>query len=356
MKKKVLLVNNGYPSPSHPNYTTYIASIEDCMISANCDVERLVISYNKHICFLYQFILYAIYWFKAFSKNLSRYDYVYINHAPYVWTVFFNPTFNKRNTIVHWHGNEAIIQSIFLRIVRYIIKRRIIGCHHVCPSEYYKRVISKELSIPLPDIIVSPSGGVDTLLFVPDECKKNIHEKFVLGFSSGMSKGKGSDIIMHLIENAAIISERTKSEILFHIIDYGEDMNKYRDKLVENKSVVLLPKNSKKEMPSFYNGIDLLLMSSMRKGESLGLVVLEAMSCGKPVVSFNSFAFPEFVLSGVSGETVKPSSSINENTNRFIEAIQKIVENYSAYQPRKVVETYYSKEYVINQYKELFIL
>lgn len=353
---KVLIINNGYPSPYLPNYTTYIASIAECLAKANCDVDKMVIYYNHKISILYKIAVYIKFWFKAFTKNLREYDYIYINHAPYVWPIFFNPTFTKMRTFVHWHGDEAVVKSTFLCVTRLLIRKRIIGCRHICPSEYFKSVVSKEIRIPLPEIIVSPSGGVDTDLFVPEKHNsKNIKKEFILGFSSGMSKGKGSDIIMKLVENAYLIEKKLKSKILFYIIDYGKDMCSYRERLVKCKNVVLVTKMSKQKMPSFYNGIDLLLMCSRRRSESLGLVVLEAMSCGKPVVSFNSFAFPELIIPDKTGEMATVSDDIDTNVDNFTTAIYKVISNYNIYSPRTVVINNYSKEYVIGQYKELLL-
>jgi Glycosyltransferase len=109
---------------------------------------------------------------------------------------------------------------------------------------------------------------------------------------------------------------------------------------------------SKNEMPLFYESIDILLMSSQRS-ESLGLVTLEAMSCGKPVICFNKFAFPEFVISGVTGELVDYSQN-DDNVDGFINAIERVVKSYKNYHPRDIVVNKYSCDYVIAQYKEMF--
>lgn len=352
-RAKVLLINNGYPSPFHPNYATYIASIAECLAEANCDVDKMMIYYNHKISTIYQIVVYIKFWFIAFTKNLCEYDYIYINHAPYAWPVFFNITFRKKRTIVHWHGNEVVVKSLFLNIARLVIKKRIKGCRHISPSQYFKTIVSSELGIPLQDILVSPSGGVDTSIFFPD-LKTKDSESIILGFSSGMSKGKGSDIIMNLVTIVGELEKRIKRKVLFYIIDYGKDMYLYRERLCSNKNVVLIPKMPKNDMPAFYNDIDLLLMSS-RRSESLGLVVLEAMSCGKPVVSFESFAFPEFVLSGQSGEMVMYSEDIEVNTENFCDAICRVISTYDNYAPRAVVSNNYSKEYVVKQYMELFV-
>lgn len=352
--RKILLVNNGYPSPILPNYTTYIASMKECLEKAGLWVDVLAIKYTRKKNLWYMAYSYAKFWLRCISINLCKYDYIYINHAPFVWPLFFNMTLNCSKVFVHWHGDEVVKQNCFLKISRAIISIKILKCRHIVPSCYFQTVISELLGVKMEDITVSPSGGVDVELFRKNTKTENFDKSFVLGFSSGMSKGKGADLIMKLIEKVNSIEEKTGKRIIFNIVDYGEDMAEYYDLLSKNVSVILTPKMPKNKMPEFYSKINLLLMSSRRKSESLGLVVLEAMSCEKPVVSFNMFAFPEFVISGISGEMVQYSDNVSKNADNFISAICKVHDNYSSYKPRSIILKRYSESHVIEQYKKLF--
>jgi len=110
------------------------------------------------------------------------------------------------------------------------------------------------------------------------------------------------------------------------------------------------PKMKKNEMPRFYNTIDLLLFPSC-VSESLGLVVLEAMSCGVPVITFDFCAFPEFVISNVSGEKVELKDSFDDNLEGFIRAIVHVKDNRHLYRPRDIVIEKYSEDMTIKNYK-----
>ena len=354
LPQKILLLNNGYPSSFLPNYTTYIASIEECLKEAGFIVDKIVICYNQKRSKPYILYCYLIFWLKALFKDLSSYDFVYINHAPYVWPIFYNLTFKSNKTFCHWHGNEAIVDSVFLKFARKVVFNKGKGCRHICPSEYYKKLLNAKLGIPHEILFVSPSGGVDVELFVSSKVQSSRKNNFVLGYTSGMSEGKGAELIMSMIESSEAIENELGGKVIFKIIDYGEDMPKYRKRLLENRNVELVPKMPKRDMPLFYGGINLLLMSS-RRSESLGLVALEAMSCGKPVVTFNKFAFPEFVKSGISGELVELCEDEMKNVNNFIAAIKRIVQNYERYDPRNVVLDGYSKNFVVSQYQSLFV-
>ncbi len=112
---KVLLVNNGFPSKANPNYTTYIKSIQDCLESAGFNVETLVISYDKPITKYRKFLKYIAFWFKCLSQNLKNIDYIYVNHLPYCWPIVFNHTLKSNRVLIHWHGNELVGKSTFLK-------------------------------------------------------------------------------------------------------------------------------------------------------------------------------------------------------------------------------------------------
>ncbi len=351
--KKVLNINNGYPSDKYPNYCTYIKTISECLESAGANVEILVIKYNRDGGILYKLTKYIIFWHQLFWKKLKDYDLVYINHFPFCWPVLFNPTIIKSRTIIHCHGDEIVGCNPIIKRIRSICQNRLSEIRFIVPSNYFKAISSNVLNIPQDHILVSPSGGIDTDVFIPQTCKKKWNEILTLGFSSGLSIGKGADIIMLLVNNAHIIEDLVKEKVHFRVIDYGADIAKYRHQLESQERVTLVPKLPKDKMADFDNSIDILLMPSQRLGESLGLVVLEAMSCDKPVITFNKFAFPEFVISGVSGELVEFSQDKYESLKRFISAIQLIKENYISYQPRSIVLKGYSKGFVINQYKEL---
>ena len=99
-------------------------------------------------------------------------------------------------------------------------------------------------------------------------------------------------------------------------------------------------------MSNFYNAIDMLVFPT--KGESLGLVGLEAMCCNKPVVGTNKFALPEYIISGLTGETFEYN-----NLNSLKLSLVKCINALQTYHARDFVLENYSRKKVVEQYKEL---
>lgn len=77
--------------------------------------------------------------------------------------------------------------------------------------------------------------------------------------------------------------------------------------------------------------------------EPFGLVLIEAMSCGTPVVAFNHGAIPEVVVNGSTGFVV-------ENDSQMVEAVKKIG-SINRMACRRHVEQNFTIEKMINDYE-----
>lgn len=79
--------------------------------------------------------------------------------------------------------------------------------------------------------------------------------------------------------------------------------------------------------------------------EPFGLVMIEAMSCGTPVVAFRNGSIPEVVLDSKTGFVV-------DNENEMIEAVKKI-DQISREKCRKHVEENFTVEKMIDNYEKV---
>ena len=256
--------------------------------------------------------------------------------------------------IVHWHGNELIGNNRFLRFTHNIIKPKINDFLHIVPSQYFRnKLIEKFPKIDTKKIYISPSGGVDTKLFKPS-VKKEAQKIFNIGFAASLTKDKGADVLLELMKDTKEIELATGKKIGYKVINYGKEAEYYINQFNhQNEEVEIFSKMEKIAMPQFYNSISLLIMPSVREGESLGLVALEAMSCGTPVVTYNLFAFPEFIKTEESGELSEYSNDFMSSVDNIKKEIIKAIINYEKYHPRDQILNTYSKEKVSDFYRGL---
>jgi glycosyltransferase involved in cell wall biosynthesis len=288
---------------------------------------------------------------KLITKPLVPYEFIYINHAPFAIPVFLRPSLYKKGVVIHWHGNELVLKNFYLKFALSFLKSRIQNMLHIVPSLYFQNELKRTLGINEDRIKISPSGGIDTCLFVPSNEKRKNRE-IAIGFASALSKPKGSDLILEILRKRSIVEANINKPVEFHVIDYGSDKNEFikicND---ENLPVYIYNKMPKEKMVAYYNSLDILLMPSRR--ESLGLVALEAMSCNIPVIAYDICAFPEYVIPGKSGLLITPYEDRDEDIEAFINAIIFMFHNKNNFNPRSIILDNYSTQRVIKQYEGL---
>lgn len=186
------------------------------------------------------------------------------------------------------------------------------------------------------DIVIVPPG-VDTSRFYPipkDEAKEVIDiplESRLILFVGRIEPLKGID---NLINAIGIIHQRGESDccILRLAIIGGEpnavpeEMNAemaHLQEMVEELGienfVVFLGKRDQKMLPYYYSSAEVVVMPSYY--ESFGMVALEAMACGTPVVASQIGGLAFLVKDGETGYVV-PGNDVNLLADRLIKIIK----------------------------------
>lgn len=102
---------------------------------------------------------------------------------------------------------------------------------------------------------------------------------------------------------------------------------------------------------SFHEKIDILkeakaLLLPVRWEEAFGLVMIESMACGTPVIAFHKGAVPEIIKDKETGFIVK-------NTNEAVKALQK-VESINPMTCRLWVEENFNVKKMVDEYEKLY--
>jgi glycosyltransferase involved in cell wall biosynthesis len=104
------------------------------------------------------------------------------------------------------------------------------------------------------------------------------------------------------------------------------------------------------EMPAFYASLDCLLVPSLNTTESFGMVQVEAMLCGTPVVASDLPGVRQPVLMTGMGE-VAPAG----DPAALAEALSRVLDDRARYvRPRAEIEGTFGVEQTVDAYERLF--
>lgn len=170
------------------------------------------------------------------------------------------------------------------------------------PSRFAFDLFSK-YGVDLPGEAIS--NGIDLNLFTPARSGKEsplkkkyrLPDKPMVIYCGRLDPGKEMDV---WIRSIPYVLENTNAHFL--LVGPGVNRRKLQGlaaSLDVEKAITFIDPVSYSEMPDFYRLADLFAISSIM--ESQGLVVLEAMASGLPVVATNFAALPELVHDGENG-------------------------------------------------------
>ncbi|NIM03349.1 glycosyltransferase [bacterium] len=166
--------------------------------------------------------------------------------------------------------------------------------------------------------IVCPMG-IDTDIFVPKDQAKlrekyKIRREHILLFVGRLVEKKG---VEYLIDAMKIVTDRLP-DVKLLIIGTGNLEKKLKMKVTKlnlPSYVTFLGVKKHDELIDYFNICDLLIVPSIfdRYGhtETLGMVILEAMSCGKPVIASDIGGIPESVKDGYNGLLTIPKNPVD---------------------------------------------
>lgn len=252
---------------------------------------------------------------KVLTKGEFDFIYVhYLNHS--LLPLIFCSCFIRKPIFLNAHGGDILPETFFNRILarltRSFIKK---ATKVIVPSTYFSELVQKKFQLPEQKIFVSPSGGVDTNLFRPSE--KPNHDHLNLIFVSRIERNKGWKEYIKLCDNLK------KENIIFNAIIIGSGsesdlLSNYVEELQLQNEISLMTGLPQHEIAIKLAESNLFIFPSYRESESLGLVGLEAMACGLPVIGSHIGGIKEYVIDGYNGFVFEP-----QNINQMRECVIK---------------------------------
>ena len=127
-------------------------------------------------------------------------------------------------------------------------------------------------------------------------------ENIIIGMAGRINRWKGQKLFIDMAEKVLKEESQVKFLIAGNVYDGDEflldELKKYiSDKNLNDKVILLGQVDNMKE---FYKGLDIFVLPSIQP-EPFGLVVIEAMSMGLPVVATNHGGPTEIIENGIDG-------------------------------------------------------
>lgn len=199
---------------------------------------------------------------------------------------------------------------------------------------------------PIPVLPLTKKTANDTIK------KQN---NFVIGVAARLATEKGFEYLFSAIP---YIQEKLGKSFTIHIagpMDPAGEGN-YKSKLAlllqKYKNYIKFSGTIKpSEMVKFYKSLDVLVLPSINKTEAFGMVQVEAMLCGIPVVASDLPGVREPVKVTGMGEVAEPADS-KDLADKILQVLHN-KEKY--YKNASSVKKIFSYEETISEYEKIFI-
>ncbi|MEM2570008.1 MAG: glycosyltransferase [Candidatus Bathyarchaeia archaeon] len=312
-----------------------------------------------------------IYWESLYALNISRVikkNDVGLIHAHFAYPEGLAGLLAKRMTdkplIVTVHGYDILTEESvkyglrlnknFDAIIKWVLNEAdaVITSSNATFKEARKIISAHE------NIYLIPNG-VDVQRFNPHLNGSYLKEKLKIGEDKVVFTLRHHELkygIEFLIKAAPLVlRERNRNNVMF-VVGGDGPLRNYHEKLAEKLNikdkVIFTGRIPQDEVPYYYSMSDIVVVPSLQ--EAFGLVVSEAMACGKPVIGTNVGGIPDQIIDGYNGFLVKPRSPED-----IAEKIIWLLENQEeakvmGMRGRKIVEEKFNIERKMDRIIELY--
>ena len=356
MRKKILFIVNYY-TPYISGLTEVVRVLAEYYVKEGHDVTVLCGNHDQKKLLSEEIInnvkvVRAKTLFKL-SKGMVSLDFIYkaikiskdydvVNiHAPMLELGIINSFIKKRQVISTYHCDidleKGFLNNLIKKIMNFsnsvglknsfkvLVTTLDYGKHSKIASKYLDKLV--EVRTPIKE-------------YFPVKVHKN-KDKKIIGFCGRIVMEKGIDV---LIKAYKIIKETREDIKLLIGGDYtnvagGSIYPKLQQYIDTNdlKDIEFLGKISEENMGEFYSSLDIFVLPSINPLEAFGMVQIEAMLCGVPVVSSDLYGVRTIVQNTGMG-------LVHENGNEkdLAKCILEILNN-----PQKYIK---KREDILNMY------
>ena len=258
--------------------------------------------------------------FRQFLKLKKEKDIIHI-HMPFPLADVAMALFGFKGKVVLWWHSDVIRQKklmlfykpFLLKLLKRADLITVATEGHITGSDYLPMYREKCAVIPygVNNKILQASDR-----YVPKESESNVPVRFL--FVGRLAYYKGVDVLINAFAKVA------RAELV--IVGDGPldaQLKERAGMLIVNNRIRFVNNVSDDVLPHYFSGCDVFILPSVAKSEAFGLVQIEAMVFGKPVINTQlPGGVPYVSVDGLTGFTVPPA-----DVNALAKAMQKLADD-----------------------------
>lgn len=300
-----------YPSTKQPYFGTFVQVFERGLKEFGFRVVGPVVITSKGSSFFGKLFRYSKLFCKlTLSFFFAKYDVVYVHflgiHAFFCLIMFW--LLPSKKLIINVHGSDLLdengkVEHSFWKLKVFYLAKLI-----VVPSFYFRNRLLLEYPKLHDKVIISSSGGINEAVFYP--CIKeevSLNRFFSIGFASRLIERKGLGVLL----KAFAFFHQSVPDSHLYVAGSGGDEKLFLsevDRLKLAGKVTFLGGLPHDELAHFLRKLDVFVFPTLFY-ESLGLVAIEAMACGVPVIASNRGGILDYIVDGRNGFLFEPGNS-----------------------------------------------
>ncbi|TSJ40304.1 glycosyltransferase family 4 protein [Mucilaginibacter corticis] len=313
---KFFLISNMYPSNDDPYYGSFVKEFYDGFCRKGYDLKTSALIKGRTSNPIHKLWKYIRFNFEILFKGIfCKYDIIYVHTVSHTAIpLLILRLFKKYKLIANPHGGDIITINPFEERMQGFVKKLIdIAQLIVVPSNFFKGYITDKFNIDENKIFVSASGGIDIQQFNSISCTttSNNDNIFKIGYVSRIDTGKGWDILINSIHE--LVNQHKIKNIECIIVGNGNEVSDMRTLITQLnlKNIVhYIGPKTRQELPLVYANFDIFVFPTLLT-ESLGLVGLEAMACGVPVIGSKLGGITDYLIDEYNGYFFEPGNVVD---------------------------------------------
>ena len=251
---------------------------------------------------------------------LKGFDLLHLHYPFYSGAemVFLRSILDKTPYVITYH-QDVRLQGILGPVIKLhnkTIGRLVLGsCSRlfVTSWDYAMNSGIRDLAVSKGDKAAEVPNGVDVERFHPDVSGNSTREKHgivkdgqVILFVGALDRAHYFKGVNLLLESMVRLDHPNVKLVVVGDGNMREEYLRHAEGLGLNGRAIFAGRVSAEELPRYYAMSNILVLPSTTEGEAFGLVLVEAMASGRPVIASNLPGLRSVVDEGVNGLLAKP--------------------------------------------------